>query len=340
MKITKLLTFTLIIIFGHITFLSTLGVLFSENLYIEWNYDNKLVIIILILVVGSTGIVSYLISKIFEKNIYEVLAKSTIGVLISLFSLNIYTFIKSILSIIKYNDKIFECKFFTIRYIYTKEELIKFVKIYYNKISSGEKNLTRKERIQILGDAKTIESAKANVEAYINYEKTFWWPKVQEVFNSVINWGLDHPILFTAGFATASTIVLYPIYKILVNQYNISSISDTVSNLAEHMQKEEDKFTHIENALNSLSNAVSLLSKAVVKLNINAKDGLTIIASFINIEFLLVDSLGLNASQKNNVKAYFVSFTERLAELLVETETPLTLPSEDQITFIEEEPEN
>lgn len=131
MNSIKLIKFLISLIVVHITWILTILFFFNEEIIIETHMEKESILFFLAIAIGSIVLISYIIGKLFVKNILELLIRGFIGIFISLFSLNIYTFIKSIYSLITYNDILYKGRLFTIKYIYKKEELMQYINSYY-----------------------------------------------------------------------------------------------------------------------------------------------------------------------------------------------------------------
>ena len=308
-KTTTYVSLAMLFCFANLVLLSTAALLYGDNLKIEYHLDKTVVLSLIFLVTISCIIVSYCITKIFGKDFFQILSKSLILIFISTFSLNIIGFIKCLFSMASYNDILYKCKFFTIRYLYSKEDLLIYLASYYEKISEEARALTRKEKLKILSDAKTIDGVKEKVDAYVHYEQTNGWPKIQEICNTAINWGLEHPYILVSGVAVASSTLIYPMYKVLVNQYNIYTLANGVSMMSTEIQTQS-------NRSNELAELVQSLLKVTVKINYDNKLTIGVLADFLDVQCDIIPVINIPDNEKTNLMSHIVSNIKKLATII------------------------
>lgn len=309
--------YNILLITAHIIFLSTISLIFSDQLVIESHFNANLLFLLGGMFLLSIYIISFSLSKIIGQKLSIIIMRTIIGLLLSLFSVNILSLFTILKSIMNYQDVLFTNRFITIKYLYSKQELYFFIDKYYQELSNTFDKLTAQTKQQILGDARTIDAVKVNVEAYVNYQKTAWWPKftnfVSESLSWGVSWGFDHPVILSSGIFLLTGIIGYPLYKILKNQYNIYTIAISVGDLAQEVTDTTSRLDHLENAC-------KLLIYAISKMNLNNKEIMRILSIYFGMESEIVETLNLDPEAKHNLRTHILSFTESIRNMLLETE--------------------
>lgn len=227
----KFIILNIFLSIGNIIFIMGMKLLFSNRIEITYHLNANIILACILVFISSLIAFSKIISLIFNEKLIKSIAKTTIGLLLSLLSLNIFSLLKFLYKIVTFNDLLFESKIITVRYKYTREELYKFINDYYNELIGENIRLPLKIKAKILGKSETIEEVKVNVVEYIENEKNSIYTKLYEFSVKTLDLMINHP--YIAGFCiiTISTLVIIPIIKVINDKLNLFSVIRDVQEL-------------------------------------------------------------------------------------------------------------
>lgn len=314
----KLILYALISLIANLGFILGIVVIFRDKVEIEFHIEESVLIVSFSIFFISILMISRILSEILGEATSKYILKILSGLLVYNLSLNIFTLIRAMWNIWKYNDEIFNCKFFTLYYKYSKKELLSFIDYYYEEISTQPRRLTLKERAKILGDSTTIRELREKIEAYCDYEANSWWFKLWNICENSIN---DHPWLIVWVISGLTVVIAYPIWCYIKNTFNIQKVA--VSDLNESI-------SHLNNSSQSLITAINSIRTSIVIQGDTQKVIIKILADYFNFNISLIDTNELSAETEQKYReAWLTSFLERVAKLV----DPEKVSDNTQITF-------
>lgn len=327
-KTLQLLTYNLMILVSYTIIGIVLYTLFDDSIYIETHINKKVLYLAGGILAISIIIASVALSKVLGEKIYESIMRFTLLIFMSIFSLNIISLFKMSIKILGFNDIIYQSKFITIYYKYNKKELLIYVSKYYEELTGGDRILTMKEKLKVLGDAKTIAEVRTNIEKYYNLELNSWSTKFYKIFTTCTEWCLEHPYVAGAAILGISTGIFFPLIRNIYNQYNIYKMANSVSALNESVTTLSSENQSLFKFLIRLESAVSALNENNIKI-------LSVITDYFNFNASAIPSFGLSERQQITYVHHMGEFQKRLANV----ETPLSIveikkePIENRIIF-------
>jgi len=315
----KLFGYFLISVIANFSFLAGISVIFNNSIWIEFHVEQNLVFVALIIFLISIILISKMLSKLLGEKTSKYILRILTTILITSFSINIFTLIKAITNVFKYQDEIFVCKFFTMHYKYSRRELEYFIDQYYSEISKIAKRLTIKERTNILGDAKTIREVREKVEAYCDYEATAWWPKLWNAFENSISYSFEHPWILVGAITGITLIIAYPIWGYIKN---VSDIQKNIQKNVSDIQKVEVSVSELNELVRVSVSDLNTYSQNIVEGIRNIKSSLALqdetqkiliklLSDYFSFSIDIIDNEELYA----NRKAYLAHFIASLSDL-------------------------
>lgn len=311
----KLISYIIITICGYTAFLTSIYVLFADRIKIQTHIEPKILSLITILFILSLFLISFTLSKLINEKLHQSLMRIILTLILSFLGMNLLTVGQMLYSITHFHDIIYYGKFFTINYIYTKEELFNYIPYLYQTMGGEVKVLLLKDQKLILGNATTIRELQENVANFIQLEQNpSFWTKIKKaatnLFLEAINWGISNPVP-AFGISTVFIALIafsIPSFRELYNSYNILKLSSNVDSLNQSVSTLGTDLTNINTITNVMN--TSILEVSNNELNLRR-----ILSGFIYFNSLSIEAFNLTETQKLNYKSYMIMFLDALSGL-------------------------
>lgn len=209
--VTQLVIINLIITYYLIIIFSIGNGMFQDHIKIEYHIDKTtLIVTCLILLISFIGIIFGIIwglSKIFKEKKVLMGLRVLIGMLISTIFLNIYTISKIFNTIVDFRDIIYKGDYFTIYYIYTRDDLLALILPLYRHLIRKHRVFTPEEKDFILDQAQNIAELKQNILKFHAIKPRSTFSILSDSIYSGIEVLNSYPFVTTAIIGGIATII-------------------------------------------------------------------------------------------------------------------------------------
>jgi len=217
-------------------------------------------------------IVAKILELFFKIDFKQITLISISTLVYTFFSINIINVIKIIYNILTFNDIILSNKFVTIRYFFTKDELISLIPVFHKKITGQARIFNPEQKIKILDKATSAIELKNNLEAFLIAEQEALKSN-KNLINQIINYMWVNPYIVGAVAGTVTIIIGFTAYKYysdIIHWHHANKNIRDVHNQVEHnlhlIKLLQEKLVKILEILNIHDNNNKFTNYAILSL--------------------------------------------------------------------------